>query len=1295
MAIVYVGRDLKLQRTVAIKVMDPRLALAQGMADRFLQEARIAAFLQHPNIIVVHDIQHSEDLIFFVMALIEGGALDELLRAFAPLPIEQLRWILLQASRALAHAHSEGIIHRDVKPANILVNLKGDVVLTDFGIAKAVGGNGMTKSGTQIGTPTYMSPEQFSDKEVGAASDQYALGVTAYQLITGQPPFSGDLYHLIAAHGSRAPQPIRDLRPDCPAYLANAVMRMLEKEPAARWPSLDDLDGVFGAGMAIDGGPARKQLAKQALHLQQERASTIAALTAKAPISPVPLNASRTQRAPVHRPDSLLVRLSPPGATVFVGGTLALEASVTAESGDPMTDGDVVWTTSDASVVSVNASGRVTGMAPGTAAVRATVHESWQEASIRVEPAPIVRITVTQPRITMRVGDSVTPAIQAVDANGMHRSDVMLSWVTRAPSIAALDAPGTIRAVTPGEAIVDVSVGNIRRQIEVVVLRRPITSLTIRAAARNLELGDARALTVDARDDLGNPVQPQQLRWSSSQPSIIHVDSAGTALAIGAGVSTISAYVDDVTHEIELEAIEAPVGAIELSLPSGDTEVGETVPIALRVFDDAGNTRSSAGIRIWSSAPAVAEVDSQEMVVRALAVGTVQIHAAAEASEGAFINGVSAALTIAPVSVQSVEVEPATIELERGSVTAMSVRCVDRHGRTVRDASATSESSAPSIVSVDSAHTIRGLNIGSATLRVWVTNVSGAVVETSVPVRIRRAGAAHLSISPRPTSLVVGHSLELLLSAFDATGAEINNAAPAWSSADPSIARVVRDGTLSAVAAGRTTITVEFDGKSEHLEIVIVAAPLRTLIISRPSDDALAGIPVMLAVQGIDSNGMVMLPLVQWNVTPSDNARITDAGVFTALRAGEYTVCAILAGDHAGGVSEATMRLPVRNPRIESLMPARDSVSLKVGKRTRVDVNARLERLPEPQLANVAWTSGNEAIVRVLPSGELEAVSPGTCQLTATTGNARATLSVTVSEPAINAATVRQICFGAVALIVLVGGAYAAISSLRGTGNDKQTNVATGAPDGASGTAANSGGVTSGANAGSPPPTAATLHPNASNAPPAPNGGAASVEQNVATVPNSRGGIADLNAPIASDRERKADSARKQLAVANERSRKVADSVARAERARVTEAGRLAAAESARRLGDSVRIANAAAAAKPSAPAPAPVTDAPNADDVHAQAEQLVNAIRSGSQGNEEIRKLLDGSRPSVTLVPSSAVILSQDQGRVHAQLEILLSSYNAGGSVVRRAAKVTYDVVGRRGAADVRNVQFGPLTKP
>jgi hypothetical protein len=288
MAVVYLAHDLKLDRRVAIKVMDPRLSLTPGMSDRFLLEARIAARLQHPGIIIVHDIRQDHDLSYFVMSYVEGMATDELCQRSEPLPFDDARWIIAGAARALAHAHGEGIVHRDVKPANILVNVKGEVILTDFGIAKALGGASLTQTGTQVGTPSYMSPEQFSERPVGPPSDQYALGITAYHLLTGRLPFGGELYQLIVAHNSQAPTPLQQLRPDCPAFLADAVLRMLAKDPEQRWPSLHDVADVFAANLPADGGPARRSLAATALQAHQARAQHVPALQALTPRSPVP-----------------------------------------------------------------------------------------------------------------------------------------------------------------------------------------------------------------------------------------------------------------------------------------------------------------------------------------------------------------------------------------------------------------------------------------------------------------------------------------------------------------------------------------------------------------------------------------------------------------------------------------------------------------------------------------------------------------------------------------------------------------------------------------------------------------------------------------------------------------------------------------------------------------------------------------------------------------------------------------------------------------------------------------------
>src|SRR2546422_11269729 len=233
MATVYLAHDLALDRSVAIKVLAPALlAMGEGMVERFKREARTAAALSHPHIIPIYAVRESDRVLYFVMQYVQGRALDSIIRDVGPLPIPMVQTILAQLGDALSYAHRHGIIHRDIKSANIMLDDEGRAVVTDFGIAKVVQAQGLTVTGVTVGTPTYMSPEQAATLEVTGASDQYSLGVVAYEMVTGRLPFQGDTtMWVMYAHFNEPPRPVTELRPDCPPNLAAAVMRMLGKEP--------------------------------------------------------------------------------------------------------------------------------------------------------------------------------------------------------------------------------------------------------------------------------------------------------------------------------------------------------------------------------------------------------------------------------------------------------------------------------------------------------------------------------------------------------------------------------------------------------------------------------------------------------------------------------------------------------------------------------------------------------------------------------------------------------------------------------------------------------------------------------------------------------------------------------------------------------------------------------------------------------------------------------------------------------------------------------------------------------
>ena len=241
MATVFRATEIALEREVAIKVMSTQAASSPGAFERFQREARMAAALSHPHIVPIYAIGEDPDLAYFAMKFIEGRGLDAILRKEGAQPIDAVARTIGVVGQALNYAHERGVVHRDVKPANIMVGDDGWTYVTDFGIAKRDDAKGLTQAGTVIGTPAYMSPEQFNGLPITGAADQYSLGIVAFEMLTGRAPFDKpSLGEVMRGHLLEPVPPIRALRIDVPVPVAECVTRMLEKEPGSRYPTLAD-----------------------------------------------------------------------------------------------------------------------------------------------------------------------------------------------------------------------------------------------------------------------------------------------------------------------------------------------------------------------------------------------------------------------------------------------------------------------------------------------------------------------------------------------------------------------------------------------------------------------------------------------------------------------------------------------------------------------------------------------------------------------------------------------------------------------------------------------------------------------------------------------------------------------------------------------------------------------------------------------------------------------------------------------------------------------------------------------
>jgi len=425
MAAVYLAHEFALDRKVAVKVMSPALVTGAGMIERFKREARTAASLSHPHIIPVYAVRETDRLLYFVMKFIAGRPLDGVLKELGPLPIPMIQMILQQVGGAFGYAHRRGIVHRDIKPANIMIDEEGWAVVTDFGIAKVSQAEGLTMTGMTVGTPTYMSPEQCMAQDVTGASDQYSLGVVAYEMITGRPPFAGgSMMAIMYGHFNDPPPDIAAVRPDCPPELRNTVMRMLEKEPGKRWASMEDAVASIGEPPAKSDDAMRTQL----VEIAKRSENTAMLKRFSTPVSPAPLTKRTRPGTGVPAPGRPAGQ-STPGAGVPRTGATRVKPVV---SGGPA------------------ATGSRTGlyMGLGAVAVVAAALAVWRPWAGKA--APVVPAAAPAPAST----DTVASAVQQPPAPNPGATEAPPQAANPAPSPTATDtaASPTPPASTVGEA---------------------------------------------------------------------------------------------------------------------------------------------------------------------------------------------------------------------------------------------------------------------------------------------------------------------------------------------------------------------------------------------------------------------------------------------------------------------------------------------------------------------------------------------------------------------------------------------------------------------------------------------------------------------------------------------------------------------------------------------------------------------------------------------------------------------------------------------------------------------------
>ena len=579
MGLVYLADDIALNRKVAIKVLPPSMLQGEAGVERFRREARIAAALRHRNITSVFGLKETTKLVFFVMEYVEGRTLDAILHDEKRLGIDVVEAIIQDAAGALSYAHRRDVVHRDLKPANIIIDTEGMAMITDFGVAKLGASQGLTTAGATVGSPKYMSPEQWSGKATGF-TDQYALGCMAYE----RAPFEGDtIEEFMKQHLFDAPGALSERRPETPPALADGIMRMLEKDPGKRWPSLEAAMAAVSVHRVGLDDPARQTLAQFA-----KRGHDVRVLP-KTPKSPIPVSTVKLRRAAGAKGLStgrrvalgvvaavlvmigvaaylLVSRAASSGrvegeavaaleiagapATLGQGERVALKTRATNAAGGVVADPPVTWSTSDSSVALVMSDGTLHAVTAGIATL--TASSGGKSASVKVTvaapPATVATVEVTPHAVRLAPGASTQVTAVPMDGRG-NPAGRRIEWSSSDPAVVAVSSTGVLTGGRAGTALVTAASEG-RNAIITVVVGSPaparVVSLEVIPARLQLAVRGTASLRVIARDARGNIIK-SGVDWTSSAPGVAVVAASGAVTGVSPGAATITARSAGVT----------------------------------------------------------------------------------------------------------------------------------------------------------------------------------------------------------------------------------------------------------------------------------------------------------------------------------------------------------------------------------------------------------------------------------------------------------------------------------------------------------------------------------------------------------------------------------------------------------------------------------------------------------------------------------------------------------------------------------------------------------------------------
>ena len=582
--------------------------------------------------------------------------------------------------------------------------------------------------------------------------------------------------------------------------------------------------------------------------------------------------------------DVSAVTIQPPSATVIVGQTTTLAAIVKDVNGNVLTGRQVSWTTNNGAAATVSPTGVVTGVAPGTATITASVEGKSGTATITVTLPPVATVEVQPPAVTVGVGQSVTLSAVTKDASGNVLTGRSITWTTSNGSIATVTSSGVVSAVAPGTATITATSEG-KSGTATITVAVPVATVTVQPNSVSIVQGSTSTLAAVTKDASGNTLTGRSITWTTSNGAVATVATTGVVTAVAPGTATITATSEGKSGTATVTVTPPPVATVTVSPSPATVIVQNAVTLTATTKDANGNTLTGRAIT-WTTSNASIATVSASGVVTGVAPGTATITATSEGKSG------TASVTVIPPPVATVTVSPATASVFVPETTTLTATTKDANGNTLTGRSVAWSTSNALVATVTQGGVVTGVAPGTATITATSEGKSG-----SATVTVSLVPAATVTISPSNATIASGSTTTFSAVVRDASGTVVNGYTVTWTSSNSSVASVSNSGVVTGALVGTATITASAGGKSGTAPVTVTAGPIATVRVTPSSASVRIGLTAQFTAQAFDAAGNVVSGgSFNWSSSDTGIATVNSSGVVTGKKVGTVTITATRSG---------------------------------------------------------------------------------------------------------------------------------------------------------------------------------------------------------------------------------------------------------------------------------------------------------------------------------------------------------------------------------------------------------------